>query len=96
MGKKSKRGLSDRITVIWGNGDITTGDTWREVEDNIRASQWDTYGSREEFRTEMRHRAYMWSGKFPYFAETSKGFVKSLAELGLFLVVEDDELAKTS
>ena len=90
MGKKSKKGVGGRITVMWDDGEMTTGDTWREVEDNIRASQWHTFASREDFRTEMRYRCYSWSGEFPNAANSSKEFINSLAELGMFLVVVDD------
>ena len=89
MGKHSKK-ASNRITVMWDNGEMTTGATWREVEDNMRAAQWQTFPTREDFRTEMRHRAYQWGGEFPAFSTSSKEFINSLADLGMFLVVVDD------
>lgn len=87
MGKKIKN--PDRvITIVWPDGDITTAPTWRELEENMRATQWTTYYSREDFRNEMRRRANIWSGQFPRLSHTPKQFVKSLADTGMFLLIE--------
>lgn len=77
------------LTVIWEDGGLTTGDSFRELEDNIRAAQWDTFDHRHEFRQEMRHRCFVHTGQWPKPAHTSRAFIQGLAELGMFLLVEE-------
>ena len=80
------------ITLIWTDGTMTTGKSWRELEDAVRASQWQPFKSRKEFRREMRRRAALWSGDYPPATRSSKAFIQSLADAGLFMIVTDDEL----
>jgi hypothetical protein len=81
------------ITAIWHNGTITTGETWRELEDNIRRAQWTSFKSRQEFREEMRLRAKTWSGlkPQPMYPQTSQGFLRSLETSGMFLITVETE-----
>lgn len=76
------------IELIWPDGGITTGATWREVEDAVRAAQWRPFKTRREFRREMRRRALEWSGEMPVSGPpwTSKAFIQSLADRGLFMI----------
>jgi hypothetical protein len=78
------------INLIFPDGSIVSGATYREVEDALRASQWHTFGSRRSFRREMRRRAVLWSGRvskpLPY--QTSKQFIYSLAHSGMLMIEE--------
>lgn len=76
-----------RIETIWPDGSIVAGSSYREVEDKLRADQWTTV-SRRRFREEMRDRAERWSGTRPPRRRTSRGFVRSLADAGLCMIVE--------
>lgn len=79
------------ITLLWPDGKITTGATWEDVEDAVRAAQWHTFKTRREFRREMRRRAEVWSGEKPRRgARTSEAFMRSIGELGLFMVMEEE------
>lgn len=73
--------------LIWPDGSITTGDTWREVEDALRSSQWCTYATRRAFRRAMKHRAEVWSGNGNAIptrrGTTSAQFIAGLVQAGL-------------
>lgn len=77
------------IIVIWTDGSRTTGDTWEEVEEAIRASQWVPYKSRRAFRQDMRHRAKVWGGTAPpaLGRVTSEKFLRALEAAGLCRIV---------
>lgn len=79
-----------RIELVWPDGSIVAGASYREVEDALAASQWRDFGSRRAFRQAMRRRAEMWSGvRLPRRVQTSRGFVRSLADAGLCMIHED-------
>lgn len=82
------------IELIFPDGEVVTGTTFRETENALRASQWNSYPSRRAFRREMRRRAILWSGKrtvmfFP--VRTSKLFLRSLAKVGMFRIEKTKE-----
>lgn len=76
------------ITLVFPDGSIITGKTWREVEMEMRATQWLTYKSRRTFRQDMRTRAFRWSG-IPVKAGRmgAERFIRSLADAQMFLLV---------
>lgn len=74
------------IELLFPDGLTVRGATYREVEDALRAAQWDTYPSRRAFRREMRKRALVWSGTRVSLSLTSKGFLESLARAALFRI----------
>jgi hypothetical protein len=76
------------VELIWPDGTLTSGRTYREVEDRLRADQW-TQLSRRAFREEMRRRAEVWSGSRLPSRRTSRGFIRSLADAGLCLIIEE-------
>jgi hypothetical protein len=81
------RNTPTKITLHWYDGGITTGATWREIEDNIRASQWFPFDSRHEFRDEMRARAIVWSGThLPSMSHNSEKFVRDLESAQFYSV----------
>lgn len=83
----------DGLNLIWPDGSIVTGATYRELEDALRASQWHDFGTRREFRAELRHRAAIYTGKpFPPIQfQTSKQFIHSLVHSGICML-EDARL----
>ena len=88
------------ITLVWEHQGITSGSSWREVENAVRAEQLFPYATRREFRDDMRHRAKVWTGVKPKRIsrslpkeESSRLFLRSLADAGLFAIfTNDDEL----
>ena len=78
------------VRAIWNDGSMTTGNNYREVEDNIRAAQWQPYKTRKEFRKDMAHRARVWSGRRVSTLGTSGMFLDALAGAGLFLLVVEE------
>jgi hypothetical protein len=80
--------MSETINLIFPDGAIVTGNTFRELEDALRASQWNTYMSRPHFRVDMPHRAAMWSGRRGKLVvrQTSKQFIYHLVHSGMCLI----------
>lgn len=76
------------IEVVWPDGSILAGASYREVEDALRATQWTSYRTRRAFREEMRRRAGLWSGARLHGPQTSRGFVRSLAGAGMCIIHE--------
>jgi len=79
------------ISLIWPDGSIVSGRTFAEVEEALRASQWQTYPSRRAFRREMRKRADLWSGRRvskPLAWQTPKGFIMTLVNSGMCMLDE--------
>lgn len=76
------------ITLLWPDGAITTGATYREVEDAIRAEQWSPYGTRFTFRRAMAKRAGIWSATRVGVLGSSRRFINSLADAEMFMIVE--------
>lgn len=79
------------INLIFPDGSIVSGASFREVEDALRATQWHSFATRRAFRREMRRRARLWSDArfskpIPY--QTSKQFIYSLANSGMLMVEE--------
>lgn len=86
-------------TLIWTDGTIVTGSSFRELEDTLRATQWSTYKTRREFRREMRRRAAIWSGRpktKPVGIQSSQDFILSLVHAGMCTLVEDDGTTTTT
>lgn len=73
------------ISVLFTDGTLVIGKTYRAAEDALRASQWSTYSTRREFRREMRARARVWSGRTLKARNTltSKSFLNALASVGM-------------
>lgn len=81
------------IELMFPDGETVHGETYREVEDAWRASAWNTYPSRRAFRRAMRVRAQLWGGPKLRFrlSPTSKSFLHSLADVGLFRIEHSNE-----
>lgn len=80
-----------RLSLIWPDGSIVSGASYRELEDALRATQWHEYRSRRAFRSEMRRRSGLWSGspvRSPLVPQTSEEFVRSLAASGMCMLDE--------
>jgi hypothetical protein len=98
-GRSAAENASDRhnlamaaptIELLWPDGTLTTGRSWREVEDAVRAQQWHTFRNRRAFRAEMRRRAEVWSGHGlpPLSREAnSRAFLRQLADAEMFQLV---------
>lgn len=80
------------IRLVWPDGSIVSGETYREVEDALRASQWHTYRTRRAFRAEMRRRARLWDGRpvpTPLAPQSSRAFIQTLVDAGMCLLDPD-------
>lgn len=80
------------IRLLWTNGSVTTGKSWTEVENSIRAAQWNSYPTALSFRRDMANRAKVWSrydmgnaGRIMFM--TSEQFVRGLEEAGMLRIV---------
>jgi hypothetical protein len=84
-----------RINLIWPDGSIVSGDTFAEVEEALRATQWNTYKSRREFRREMRRRAMLLTGRAnkPVLYQTPKAFIYTLVNAELCMIEITDTTA---
>lgn len=84
------------LNLIFTDGSLVTGRTYAELEDALRASQWHEYKSRREFRSEMRHRAALWTGRKPkpILYQTPKAFIYQLVHSGMCLL--EDTTKRTS
>lgn len=75
------------IHLTLSDGTAVHGDTYREAEDTLRATQWSTYPSRRAFRREMRRRAILWGGKRTFVpVPTSRLFLEQLARAGVLRI----------
>jgi hypothetical protein len=79
------------IQLIWPNGEMSSGRTWVDAEDAVRASQWTSYASQEDFRDEMRKRATVWCGTIVPYTDESEAFLRSLGDVNMFMIVDDTE-----
>jgi hypothetical protein len=81
------------IEVIFTDGSVVQGASYREAEDALRASQPCTFPSRRAFRREMRRRAVVWGGVKTTFTlvPTSKLFLHSLADVGMCRIDKSNE-----
>lgn len=86
------------INLIFPDGSIVTGRTFQELEEALRASQWHDFKSRREFRSEMRRRARLWSGRRPkpIIYQTPKAFIYSLVHSGMCMLEEDSQQEQLS
>lgn len=85
---------SHRLNLVWPDGSIVSGNTFEDLENALRASQWHTFKSRREFRREMRQRAEVWSGRRvrkPLVHQTPKAFIYQLVNSGM-CILEDSNL----
>ena len=89
MGKRPEDHEPVMLTVLWPDSQTTTGKSYRELEENIRANQWITYESREDFRKAITNRCELWTGVVPPYAKSSKDFIQGLAASGFFLLAEE-------
>ena len=81
------------IEIIWEDGSMTSGRSWRELEDEIRVAQWQPYKSRREFRKDMRRRARIWSGApVKSTGYGSRAFIESLARSGLIQIHKTEDM----
>jgi hypothetical protein len=96
--KAGKRRRPPRLELLWPDGSVTTARSYAGAERAIRAAQWHTFKDARSFRRAMRERAHAWSGapvKAPGRGQTSRQFIRSLAEAGLFMLVDNNqEVAK--
>lgn len=76
------------IELIWPDGKLTSGKTFEEVEEALRAEQWHSYETQEAFREDMRKRAYAWCGHEPTHGHTAQEFIEALAGCDLFVMLE--------
>lgn len=78
------------LNLIFPDGTIITASSFEELERQLRASQWRSFKTRREFRTEMRHRAELWSGRKPkpVIYQTPKAFIYSLIHAELCMLDE--------
>lgn len=83
------------LSLLWPDGSLTTARTFRELEDAVRAGQWEEYPTRRAFRAEMRRRANLWTGRSgkPIGYQTSKQFIYSLVHAEMcMLIIENQEV----
>lgn len=76
------------IQVLWPDGGVAQGETWRELEEAMRAAEWHAFPNRHAYRVELRARAKAWSGEPCRATGTSRQFLLGLAKCGLFQVFE--------
>lgn len=82
------------IDLLFVDGTLVSGATYREVESNLRASQWTVFSSKRRFRREMRRRALLWAGpgtKLPPLLCNSEKFLTSLAKAGMCRIDKTNE-----
>jgi hypothetical protein len=99
----SREGVRDltgefvRRSITWTDGATISGRTWREIEEAMRAEQWDEY-SPAAFRAEMRHRAQVWAGELADvpLGGPSKEFLRALEAAGLLRLQEEQLVADSS
>jgi hypothetical protein len=80
--------MGSRLTLIWANNSITTGETWAELEEAIRAEQWSTYKTRLGFRRALVRRAKVWSSVHVSVLGSSRRFINALARTEAFQVFD--------
>jgi len=76
------------IELLWPDGTVSSGKTYREVEEYMRHSQWRGFKTRWEFRHEMQKRAMAWSGRKVSVTGSPERFIRRLASVGMFLLVD--------
>ena len=79
------------VQVIFPDGSLIEGESYRAVEDRYRAAQFASYRTRAGFRAAIRRRAKLWSATeigHTYRPETSREFIRSLADAGLCVINE--------
>jgi hypothetical protein len=74
--------------IEWPHGREHQAETWGELLDAVRLDQ-PTTMSRLRFRLELRRQARQWSGVKVPIIVSDESFVRSLANAGLFRIVED-------
>jgi hypothetical protein len=86
------------LNLIWPDGTIVSGETFEELEEALRASQWHAYKTRREFRREFRRRAVLWSGRQgkPVLYQTPKAFIYHLVHAGMCMLETDGRLPGTA
>jgi hypothetical protein len=82
--------METQLHLIFPDGSIVSGRTFQDLEGALRASQWQPFKSRREFRREMRRRAALWSGRHtkPVLYQTPKAFIYSLINSGMCMLEE--------
>ena len=78
------------IRLLWPNGEITSGETFDDVEIAVRLAQWTTYESRQEFRDELAARALTWSGGIINTRSTAEKFIRALHGAEMCFLLESD------
>jgi len=74
--------------IEWPHGREHQAETWGGLLDAVRLDQ-RTIMSRLRFRLELRRQARQWSGVKVPIIVSDESFVRSLANAGLFRIVED-------
>lgn len=72
--------------VRYPGGGRISAPTWPELEDAIRADQFYTYNSKEEFRNDMKRRAELWSGEEIDVTGSAQDFIWELSRARLLEV----------
>lgn len=88
-----------RLNLMFPDGSLVTGATFAELEEALRASQWESFKSRREFRREMRRRSLLWSGRTfakPVLYQTPKAFIYQLVNSGMCMLDDGDFSTTTS
>jgi hypothetical protein len=76
-------------TVIFADGSILTGETWREMELALREESWNE-SDKGSFRREMAQRAWNWSEHAMHEDASSYRFFRELEEGGLCTIVNEE------
>lgn len=77
-----------KLNLIFPDGSIVSGNSFADLEESLRASQWHAFKSRRAFRQEMRRRAALWSGRRPkpIQFQSSKAFIYHLVHSGMCML----------
>ena len=81
------------IAIRWENGEIDRAATWQALLDHVRETQWRSYDTEAEFRSEMAHRALVWSGPEIDPGGTPEHFFNELERANLIRIKPRDERA---
>lgn len=74
--------------VIFADGTIFTAETWRDLEQAVRADEWNPK-PKLKFRLEIGRRAYNWSGKVVDLEAGSRRLFQQLERAGMLRIVSD-------
>lgn len=75
------------VAVRWPDGKVQTAETWEDLEEQVRVSQYDI-PAKESFREHMANRAKKWSGTEIMTSGTSNDFFWELERAGMLRKVD--------